>query len=68
MSNQTLTHPATKMKRQTITLTITYDDETDARQPPSAWDWQTLLTMALQKHAPASVKVGTYGPAKPVGE
>ena len=56
------------MKRQTITLTITYDDATDDRQPPSTWDWCTLLSLALQEHAPASVKVGTYGPAKKVVE
>jgi len=56
------------MKRQTITLTITYEDATDDRQPPSAWDWQTLLGLALHGQAPVSVKVGTYGPAKTVGD
>ena len=57
-----------RMKRQTITLTITYEDAADDREPPSAWDWQTLLGLALQGHAPASVKVGAYGPAKTVGD
>ena len=56
------------MKRQTITLTITYDDQDGRRQPPSTWDWPTLLKMALQGHAPESVKVGTYGPVKDVSD
>ena len=56
------------MKRQTITLTITYEDAGDDRQPPSAWDWQTLLSLALHGHATTSVKVGTYGPAKTIGD
>lgn len=53
-------------RRQTITLTITYDDPSGNRQPPSSWDWQTLLEMAMHEHGPESVKVGTYGPAKPL--
>lgn len=55
-------------RRQTITLSLTYDDPTGNRQPPSRWDWQTLLAMAMHGHGhgPESVKVGAYGPAKPV--
>ena len=48
------------MKRQTITLTIVYEDPTDTRQPPSAWDWNSLLPL----NPGESVKVGTVGPVK----
>jgi hypothetical protein len=54
-------------RRQTITLTIIYDDPSGNRQPPSSWDWQTLLAMAMHGHGPEAVKVGAYGPAKEVG-
>lgn len=53
-------------RRQTITLTLTYDDPSGNRQPPSSWDWQTLLQMAMHGHGPEVVKVGTYGPVKAV--
>ena len=55
-------------RRQTITLTLTYDDPTGNRQPPSSWDWQTIMTMAMHGHGPETVKVGTYGSVKPVEE
>ena len=34
---------------------VTYEDATGDRLPPSAWDWQTLLSMALHGQAPTRV-------------
>ena len=66
-----VTNPGTRTSIDEATddhLTLTYDDAVGDRQPPSAWDWQTLLSLALHGQAPAWVKVGTYGPAKAVGD
>jgi hypothetical protein len=56
----------TMKRRQTITLTIIYDDPTGSREPPSSWDWQALMAMAMHGHGPEAVKVGICGPVKDI--